>query len=123
MDEFSVLVVDDEADFVEPLLKRLRKKGVECEGVSTGRDAVGLLDSGRYDVVLLDMRLADETGNEVLREIKKRSPGTQVVILSGYPSARAGREGLEDGAFDYLIKPVEFESLYEKLKRATTGEK
>jgi two-component system response regulator HydG len=67
---------------------------------------------------MLDMRLADKSGNEVLKEIKQISPGTEVVILSGYASASAGREGLGSGAYDYLLKPVEFDSLYETLRKA-----
>lgn len=118
MGDFSVLVVDDEADFVLTLLKRLKRKGVDSEGVYSGQDAMKKIRDRGFDVVLLDMKLADKNGNEVLREIKEENPGVQVVILSGHASAKAGREGLGYGAFDYLLKPVEFESLYEKLKEA-----
>lgn len=118
MSEFSVLVVDDEADFVQIMTQRLKRKGVKCEGVFGGRDALERIREWRFDVVLLDMKLADANGNEVLREIKRMTPGTEVVILSGQASAKAGREGMESGAFDYLIKPIEFESLYGKLEEA-----
>jgi len=118
MDAFSVLVIDDEEDFVSTLLKRLGKKGLDCEGVFSGHGAIEKFREREFDVVLLDMMLADMSGNEVLRELKKLRPGAQVVILSGHASASAGREGLGCGAFDYLIKPAEFETLYEKLKNA-----
>lgn len=118
MSSFSVLIVDDEVDFVNTLLKRLQRKGLESEGVFSGRAAIEKIRQRAFDVVLLDMKLADSEGNEVLREIKRERPETQVVILSGHASAKAGREGLGGGACDYLIKPVEFESLYEKLKSA-----
>lgn len=116
MTEFSVLVVDDEADFVDILLMRLRRKGVSCEGAHCGRDAIGRIRTQRFDVVLLDMKLGDMSGNEVLQEIKRVAPETEVVILSGHASAQTAREGLGYGAFDYLIKPVEFDSLYDKLR-------
>ena len=118
MSEFSVLVVDDEPDFVQTLLKRLARKGLDCEGAYCGRDALEMITDRGFDVVLLDMKLDDMSGNEVLRRIKKLRPAVQVVILSGHASASAGREGLGYGAFDYLLKPVEFESLFEKLKAA-----
>lgn len=121
MGELSVLVVDDEADFVDSLIKRLRRKGVDCDGAGTGVGALEKMRSRGFDTVLLDMNLADENGNEVLREIRRLSPDTRVIILTGYASANAGREGLEQGAFDYLIKPVEFETLYERLRDAFSG--
>ena len=76
MDDFSVLVVDDEEDFVDTLLKRLEGKGVDCEGVYSGAGAIDR-DRGAatFDVVLLDMKLADEDGNDVLREMKQTEPG------------------------------------------------
>lgn len=121
MGELSVLVVDDEADFVDSLIKRLRRKGVDCDGAGTGAGALEKIRSHGFDTVLLDMNLADENGNDVLREIRQHSPDIRVIILTGYASASAGREGLEQGAFDYLIKPVEFETLYERLRDAFSG--
>ncbi|MFA6001303.1 MAG: response regulator [Thermoleophilia bacterium] len=118
MDSPSVLVVDDEEDFVNLLLKRLKRKGLYCDGALSRVGAMAKMKEHRFDAVLLDMKLADEDGNDVLREIKQTSPGTQVIILTGYASASAGREGLDCGASDYLIKPVEFETLYERLSEA-----
>ncbi|MEK6536824.1 MAG: response regulator [Actinomycetota bacterium] len=118
MDELSVLVVDDEEDFVETLLKRLRRKGVECDGAYSGEGAKSKMMDREFDVVLLDMKLADEDGTEVLKELKSLSPETRFLILSGYASASAGRAGIGNGAVDYLIKPVEFETLYEKIVQA-----
>ena len=118
MDAPSVLVVDDEEDFVNLLLKRLKRKGMYCDGALSRIGAMAKLKEHSFDAVLLDMKLADENGNDVLREIKQSSPDTEVIILTGYASASAGREGLDCGASDYLIKPVEFETLYERLKDA-----
>jgi two-component system OmpR family response regulator len=118
MDELSVLVIDDEQDFVDTLLKRLRRKGVDCDGAYSGDGAKDKMMGREFDVVLLDMKLADEDGNEVLKELQVLSPTTRFLILSGYASASAGRAGIGNGAVDYLIKPVEFETLYEKILRA-----
>lgn len=111
----TVLVVDDEEDFVSSLVKRLRRKGVDCDGAFDGEGALKKIGDRGFDVVLLDMRLADEDGNQVLRKIKELSPETRVLILSGYASASAGRAGLGYGAADYLVKPMEFDLLYEKI--------
>ena len=113
-----VLVVDDEREFVDTLVKRLGKRGLLCEGAYSGGEALAVVRDHDFDVVLLDMRLPDADGNEVLRAIKKIKPATQVVILTGHISTRDGVEGLDRGANSYLMKPVEFESLFESLQRA-----
>lgn len=118
MEQFSVLVVDDEQEFVNTLIKRLRKKGLDCEGVHCGLSAIEAVKARDFDLVLLDVRLTGMDGNETLRQIKKIRPYTEVLLLSGHASAKAGREGLQDGAFDYLMKPMEFETLLEKLRTA-----
>ena len=68
--------------------------------------------------MLLDMKLPEMDGNSTLVEIKKIRPETQVIILTGHASASDGIEGMKNGALDYLMKPVEFESLFEKLLKA-----
>lgn len=113
-----VLVVDDEPEFVATLVKRLSRRGLVCATAFTGAAAIAIVQREAFDVVLLDMKLPDLDGNEVLREVKRLKPETQVVILTGHISASDGLEGLGDGANDYLMKPVEFESLLEALHRA-----
>jgi DNA-binding NtrC family response regulator len=118
MAESSVLVIDDEQEFVSTLVRRLRKRGWESEGVLTGGEAIRKIAAGGFSVALLDMRLPDMGGSDVLREIMKINPQVRVVILTGHASASEGEEGIRNGAFDYLIKPVEFETLLEKLQAA-----
>lgn len=115
---FKVLIVDDEQEFVISLIKRLNKRGLLCEGVYTGGEALTVIQDNNFDVVLLDMKLPDINGNEVLRSIKQIKPETQVIILTGHISAQDGIDGLDGGACNYLMKPVEFESLFESLKQA-----
>jgi len=113
-----LLVVDDEKDFVQTLIKRLHRRGVACEGVFTGEEAVETIKERKFDIVLLDMKLPGMDGNNTLIEIRKLQADTQVIILTGHASANEGLEGMKNGAIDYLMKPVEFESLYEKLMNA-----
>ncbi|MBF0327769.1 MAG: response regulator [Nitrospirae bacterium] len=114
----SILVVDDEKEFIQTLLKRLRRRGLQCEGVFSGEEAISKISAREFDVVLLDMKLPDMDGNSTLVEIKKIRPATRVIILTGHASVNEGLEGIKNGALDYLMKPVEFESLFEKLLTA-----
>lgn len=118
MDESSILVVDDEEEFVATLVQRLRKRGWAGEGVLSGSAAIARVAAGDFAVILLDMRLPDMDGGQVLQEIKKIKPASRVIILTGHASASEGEEGIKNGACDYLLKPVEFESLLEKLEAA-----
>ncbi|TAN38798.1 MAG: response regulator [Nitrospirae bacterium] len=114
----SVLIVDDEKDFVHTLLKRLKRRGLECEGVFTGEEAIETVKSRQFNIVLLDMKLPGRDGNSTLVEIKKIQPDAEVIILTGHASADDGIAGMKNGAMDYLMKPVEFESLLEMLLKA-----
>jgi DNA-binding NtrC family response regulator len=114
----SVLVVDDEKDFIHTLLKRLKRRGLECEGVFSGEEAIEKIKSRKFNIVLLDMKLPGMDGNSTLVEIKKIQPDTEVIILTGHASANDGITGMKNGAMDYLMKPVEFESLFEILLKA-----
>jgi DNA-binding NtrC family response regulator len=118
MSTSPILVVDDEEEFVATLVRRLQKRGWDSEGVLSGSAAIAKVAAGDYAVILLDMRLPDIDGGQVLQEIKKIKPASRVIILTGHASAREGEEGIKNGAFDYLLKPVEFETLLEKLEAA-----
>jgi len=116
MDTFRVLVVDDEVDFLETIVKRLLKRKIEATGVPSGEAALALIKEKIFDVVLLDIKMpGGMDGIEILREIKKIQPLTEVILLTGHASVETSIEGLKSGAFDYLIKPVKFAELLEKL--------
>ncbi len=118
MENFRVLVVDDEKEFLETIVKRLRKRNLYVEGAETGEDAIEMIKKGNFDVVLLDVKMPGMDGVETLGEIKKLKPLTEVVMLTGHASVESGIEGMKLGAFDYLMKPMELEQLFEKLKDA-----
>lgn len=118
MASFKVLIVDDERDFLEMIVKRLQKRDIDCEGIDSGKEAVRMIKTGTFDVVLLDVKMPDMDGIETLREIKNIKPLTEVVMLTGHASVESGIEGMKLGAFDYLMKPMELEPLIEKLSDA-----
>ncbi len=122
MDTFRILVVDDEIDFMETLIKRLKKRQLDVTGVESGEKALELIKEQLFDVVLLDMKMpGGMDGIETLREIKKISPLTEVVLLTGHASIETSIEGMKLGAFDYLLKPIQLEDLILKLTAASSA--
>lgn len=119
MPMFRILVVDDEVDFLETIVKRLQKRKLDATGVTSGEEALELLQHELFDVVLLDIKMpGGMDGIEVLREIKKTQPLTEVLLLTGHASVETSIEGMRLGAFDYLLKPVKLEDLLQKLASA-----
>ena len=118
MNSFRALLVDDEEEFLKTLVKRLKKRNVNAQGAGTGEEALMILDRNPVDVVVLDVRMPGMDGIEVLREIKKNFPLIEVVMLTGHASMEVAIEGMEIGAFDYLMKPVDIDDLVYKLQDA-----
>jgi DNA-binding response OmpR family regulator len=118
MDKFKVMIVDDEVDFLETIVKRLKTRGIEVTGVESGYKALEALDSGSPDVIILDVKMPGMDGIETLREIKKKKPQTEVIMLTGHASVESGIQGMQLGAFDYVMKPVALDELLEKVRQA-----
>ncbi|MEW5910916.1 MAG: response regulator [Thermodesulfobacteriota bacterium] len=119
MDSMRALIIDDEVDFLETVVKRLRKRQFEAEGVASGEEGLELLKRKPFDVIVLDIKMPrGMDGIEALKEIKKIRPEIQVILLTGHASVETSIEGMKYGAFDYLIKPVKFEELLIKMGAA-----
>lgn len=118
MEDFRVLIVDDEPDFLETILKRLKRRKIDATGVSSGKDALDLLEKQPFDVVILDVRMPGMDGIETLKEMKKRRPLMEVIMLTGHASVEAGMQGMQLGAFDFVIKPADIDELLEKIRQA-----
>lgn len=118
MKEFKVLLVDDEEDFRDTLVKRMRKRDVNITGVESGEKALEWLAGRTADVVVLDVKMPGMDGIQTLREIKGRHPLIEVIMLSGHASLEVAIEGMELGAFDYLMKPVAIEAILYKVQDA-----
>jgi DNA-binding NtrC family response regulator len=118
MDEMSVLLVDDEKDFLEVLTKRLRKRKLRLVVANSGEEALLRIRETPIDVVVLDMRMPGMDGLQTLREIKKISSLVEVIMLTGHANVEAAVEGMEAGAFDYMIKPVEIDELLYRMQDA-----
>jgi DNA-binding NtrC family response regulator len=118
MNDFRVLFVDDEVDFLDTLLKRMRKRRVNVSGVKSGEDALEWLSGNIADVVVLDVRMPGMDGIETLRAIKKLDPLVEIIMLTGHANLEVARKGMELGAFDYLMKPVDIDELLYKVQDA-----
>ena len=113
-----ILLVDDEVAFADNLLKLLSKRGYDAVVVYNGADAVNLVGEKEFDVIILDMKMPGMDGIATLKEIKKKAPLVEVVILTGHGSVESGIEGMQLGAFDFLMKPVSIDDLQEKVSEA-----
>jgi DNA-binding NtrC family response regulator len=118
LEALKVLFVDDEVDFLETLMKRMKKRGVDVAGVGSGEQALDYLYNQPVDVVVLDVRMPGIGGINTLRETKKIDPLMEVIMLTGHASIEAAIDGMELGAFDYLMKPADFDELFYKIQDA-----
>ena len=114
----TVLLVDDTKDFVKYSSRRLRARGFEVYHAYSGADALSLVDSHAIDVAVLDILMPGMDGLETLKEIKRRSPEVQVLMLTGHGTTESAREGKKLGAFEYLLKPTAFTVLVAAIERA-----
>ena len=113
-----VLLVDDESQFVEALAERLQLRGFEAHVANDGPAALDLLEKHRLQLVVLDLRMPEMDGLEVLRRIKEKWPTTQVIIATGHGDEEDRRKCLELGAFAFLSKPVNITQLSGLLREA-----
>ena len=118
MENLRVLVVDDEADFLETIVKRLQRRKIDACGVDGGKKALDLVENERFDVVVLDILMPGMDGIETLKLLKKKKPFIEVIILTGHGSVESGLQGMQFGAFDYIMKPADLDELLEKIQQA-----
>jgi DNA-binding response OmpR family regulator len=118
MEKIKILLVDDEQEFVETLSERIRMRDHDSEVALDGEQALKKMDDDLPDVVVLDLKMPGMDGMEVLRKIRKAYPKVQVIMLTGHGSEKDEEEARKLGAFEYLQKPVEIETLMKKVKKA-----
>jgi DNA-binding NtrC family response regulator len=116
-----VLLVDDDAGVLDTRGAILRHAGLEVETAACGRRALVALDRDPCDLLLLDLKLPDMTGLDVLAEARRRGSTVPVVILTGHPSFDTAVEAMRLGAVDYLLKPVFEDPLMASVERALGG--
>ncbi|MBF0200817.1 MAG: response regulator [Desulfamplus sp.] len=114
----KVLVVDDEAEFAKTLAERLEMRHCSVTPVFSGKAALDIIKEIDFDVVVLDVLMPETNGIDLLREIKRVAPLTEVIMLTGEATVKNAIDGMKLGAFDFLLKPADIELLEEKIKDA-----
>ena len=116
--DIHILLVDDEVAFANTLAQRLQLRGLKVGIAYDGEQALSKLKESALDVIVLDLRMPGMDGMEVLKEIKKGHPDVQVIILTGHGTERDAEMAKTLGGFDFLNKPVEIDTLVQKIKSA-----
>jgi DNA-binding NtrC family response regulator len=102
----NILIVDDEAVVRHSHLRSLEGSDCNTRAAEGGRQAIQLMEEYPVDVVLLDLRMPDLDGMDVLKTIKQRWPDSEVVVITGYPCIETAKQAVRLGAFNYLTKPL-----------------
>ncbi len=111
----KIIVLDDVADAGRMVQRILERKGHEVHPFTDEEQAMAHLREHGADVAILDIKLKRMSGIEVLDEIRRISPGTKVIMLTGYPTLETARQAQQLGAFEYCIKPIDKDELEEKV--------
>ena len=117
----KILLVDDEKGFVDVISKRMSKRNIEVTKAYSGKDALQALRKADFDAVVLDLKMEDMDGIEVLKIFKKIAPDLPIIMLTGHGSEEAARDGIRFGAFDYLTKPCDFDELILKIQEVVSS--
>ena len=117
------LFVDDEVEFLELMHKRLTRRGMDVVTAPDGQTALHLLDQAMqegqtFDIVVMDVRMPGMDGLETLRHMKEKAPKIPVILLTGHACMGVAVQGLDLGAYDYMLKPVAISELIIKMEEA-----
>lgn len=117
----SFLVVDDDQEVCNFFAYLLKRKGYDVQTANNGRDAFFKIESFRFNVALVDLKLPDSDGLTILKKLKQEQPECEVIIITGYSTVKTAIEAIQLGAFDYLEKPfIDIEEMESLLERALT---
>ena len=114
----SVLLVDDEEQFLQVLSERLTNRGLHVSSVTSGEEAVAMVENKNFDAVVVDLAMPGIDGIETTKKIKEKRPDLEIIILTGHATVKAGIEAMKLGAEDFLEKPVDLNVLLERISEA-----
>jgi len=123
LEPIKILVVDDEQAICEGCRLVLSDKGLVVDTCLSGAQGLELLLGGEYELTLLDMKLPDLYGMDVLRRVRKEKPGVYVIVMTGYSTVQNAVEAMKLGAFDYLTKPFTDDELWISVQRAVENKR
>lgn len=123
MEQLRILLVDDEEDFASTLAERLGLRGFQAEVATSGTEALRHLREDDFSVLILDVKMPGIDGLGLMVQIKRKRPDLPVILLTGHGSVANAETGMKEGAFDYLMKPIDIDELTEKIRDAVGREK
>ncbi len=115
---YRILIVDDEEDLVTFLAHRLRKRGLEVATALNGAQALAAAGKETFDVAVVDLKMPDMDGIQVMEQLRDLQPYLEIIMLTGHGSHDSAWEAGRLQAFRYLLKPYDFEELYELILTA-----
>lgn len=114
----SLLLVDDDEEFLEILARRFRRRGVSVQAATNAYGAICAAERNGFQVAILDRSIAGQDGVELMVRLREQRPELQVILLSGYGDAQSIAHARRRGAFDYLVKPSSLADLEAAVARA-----
>lgn len=114
----TILIADDEIEFASTLVARLRLRNFSATMANSGKATLSAIEQQQPDVLVLDLKMPDLDGLEVMASLQEKYPTLAIIILTGHGSFAAGRKGMELGAYDYIMKPVDLNLLIRKIEDA-----
>lgn len=117
MEKPEILIVDDEQNILLYLSEALEDEGYAITTRNNGKEAIATLEKDEFDLLLVDLKLKDMDGLQVMREAKSRWPDTVVIMLTGHGSLESAMEAIKYGASDYLLKPTSVVDLKQSIQR------
>jgi DNA-binding NtrC family response regulator len=114
----KVLLIDDEKDFIEALAERMESRGMNVSSTISPKEGLDIIEKETFDAIVLDLKMPEMDGLEVLKIIKDKNPDLQIILLTGHATVEKGIEAMKLGAMDLIEKPVDIATLTEKIKKA-----
>jgi len=119
MESIAVLVIDDESVICDACELVLGEQGHSVSRCLSGKEGLAAIESGKYDVILLDMKLPDIDGMEILKAVQNQQPHPCVLVMTGYSTMSNAIQAMKLGAVDYLAKPFTDDELIEAVEKAS----
>jgi DNA-binding NtrC family response regulator len=123
VEQLRILLVDDEEDFASTLAERLTLRGFQAEVATSGVDALKYVRENDFSILIIDVKMPGIDGLGLMAEVKRKRPDLPVILLTGHGSVADAETGMKEGAFDYLMKPIDIDELIEKIRNAVGREK
>lgn len=120
MAEARVLIVDDEADFLDSISERLRNRGFLVDTALSGSEGLQMVKGNIYDAIVLDLMMPDMDGLQTMKKALEKKPEVQVILLTGHATLEKGLEAMKGGALDFLEKPADLDLLIQKIEEGSS---